>query len=124
MLWRALVALVEFEFLDDVGVPEDPQQDFLRDQERAEQADLWGEETGRKTHAQVPRWKVKLHRERRRSRGSLTCSQETVGRQHELRRDLHLAVGVVLEGGEVRLVFVGVHLLPVPVVSCRGQKEA
>lgn len=77
-----------------------------------------------KTQTQIPRWKVQLHREQRRSRGSLTCSQETVGRQHELGRDLHLAVGVVLEGGEVGLVFVGVHLLPVPVVGCRGRKEA
>lgn len=42
VLRRALVALIEFEFLDDVGVPEDPQQDFLCDQERAEKADLCG----------------------------------------------------------------------------------
>lgn len=42
VLWRALVALIEFEFLDDVGVPEDPQQDFLCDLERAEKADFCG----------------------------------------------------------------------------------
>lgn len=42
VLWRAFVALVEFEVLDDVGVSEDPQQDFLCDLEWAEQADLWG----------------------------------------------------------------------------------
>lgn len=42
VLRRALVALIEFEFLDDVGVPEDPQQDFLCDLERAEKADLCG----------------------------------------------------------------------------------
>lgn len=51
----------------------------------------------------------------------LTCSQETMSRQHELRRDLHFAVCVVFEGGEVGLVFVGVHLLPVSVVSCRSK---
>lgn len=45
-----------------------------------------------------------------------------MSRQHELGRDLHFAVGVVLEGREVGLVFVGVHLLPVPVVSCRDRK--
>lgn len=42
VLRRALVALVEFEFLDDVRVSEDPQQDFLCDLERAEKADLCG----------------------------------------------------------------------------------
>lgn len=42
VLRRALVALVESELLDDVGVPEDPQQDFLCDLEWAEQADLLG----------------------------------------------------------------------------------
>lgn len=42
VLRRAFVVVVELEFLDDVGVSEDPQQDFLCDLERAEQADLWG----------------------------------------------------------------------------------
>lgn len=42
VLRRAFVALVEFELLDDVGVSEDPQQDFLCDLEWAEQTDLWG----------------------------------------------------------------------------------
>lgn len=46
-----------------------------------------------------------------------------MSRQHELRRDLHFTVGVVLEGGEVSLVLVGVDLLPVSVVSCRERKE-
>lgn len=46
-----------------------------------------------------------------------------MSRQHELRRDLHFAVGVVLEGREVRLVFVGVDLFPVSVVGCRGRRE-
>lgn len=41
VLRRALVVLVELELLDDVGVFEDPQQDLLRDLERAEQAHLW-----------------------------------------------------------------------------------
>ena len=53
---------------------------------------------------------------------SFTCSQETMSCQHELRRDLHFAVGVVLEGREVGLVFVGVDLFPVPVVGCRGTR--
>lgn len=53
----------------------------------------------------------------------LTCSQETMSRQHELRGDLHFAVCVVFEGGEVGLVFVGVHLFPVSVVSCRSRAE-
>ena len=42
--------------------------------------------------------------------------------QHELRRDLHFTLAVVLEGREVGLVLVRVHLFPVPVVGCRGQK--
>lgn len=46
-----------------------------------------------------------------------------MSRQHELRRDLHFAVRLVLEGREVRLVFVGVDLLPVSVVSCRGTTD-
>lgn len=45
-----------------------------------------------------------------------------MSRQHELGRDLHFTVGVMLEGREVGLVFVGVHFFPVPVVGCRGQK--
>lgn len=53
----------------------------------------------------------------------LTCSQEAMSRQHELRRDLHFTVGVMLEGREVGLVFVGVHFFPVPVVGCRGQRD-
>lgn len=44
-----------------------------------------------------------------------------MSRQHELRGDLHFAVCVVFEGGEVGLVFVGVNLFPVPVVSCRSK---
>lgn len=42
VLRRALVALIEFEFMDDVGVSEDPQQDFLCDLERTEKTDLCG----------------------------------------------------------------------------------
>lgn len=38
----AFVTFVEFEFLDDVWVSEDPEQDFLCDLERAEQTYLWG----------------------------------------------------------------------------------
>lgn len=57
VLRRAFVALVELEFLDDVGVPEDPQQDFLCDLEWAEQTDLWGRgqgtEKGRSKGSQV-----------------------------------------------------------------------
>lgn len=53
----------------------------------------------------------------------LTCSQETMSRQHELRRNLHFTVGVGLEGGEVGLVFIGVHLFPVSVVSCREKER-
>lgn len=41
VLRRPLVALVEFDFLDDVRVSEDPQQDFLCDLEGAEKTDLW-----------------------------------------------------------------------------------
>lgn len=41
VLRRAFIALIEFEFLDDVRVSEDPQQDLLCDLERAEQTDLW-----------------------------------------------------------------------------------
>ena len=37
--------------------------------------------------------------------------------QHQLGGDLHLAVPVVLERREVPLVLVGIHLLPVLVVS-------
>lgn len=51
----------------------------------------------------------------------LTCSQETMSCQHELRGDLHFAVCVVFKGREVGFVFVGVHLFPVPVVSCKGR---
>lgn len=39
---RSLVALIEFDFLDDVRVSEDPQQDFLCDLEGAEKTDLCG----------------------------------------------------------------------------------
>lgn len=46
-----------------------------------------------------------------------------MSRQHELRGDLHFAVRVVLKGREVGLVFIGVHLFPVPVVSCGDGKE-
>lgn len=64
VLRRALVVVVEFEFLDDVRVSEDPQQDFLCDLERAEQADLWWEdqdgeevgERGSKTQTGTLRW--------------------------------------------------------------------
>lgn len=42
VLRRSLVALIEFDFLDDVRVSEDPQQDFLCDLEGAEKTDLWG----------------------------------------------------------------------------------
>jgi len=42
VLLRAFVAVVELEFLDDVGVSEDPQEDLLCDLEGAEQGDLWG----------------------------------------------------------------------------------
>lgn len=52
----------------------------------------------------------------------LTCSQEAMSRQHELRSDLHFTVGVMLESREVGLVFIGVHLFPVSVVSC-GEKD-
>lgn len=45
-----------------------------------------------------------------------------MSRQHELGRDLHFTVGVMLEGRKVGLVFVGVHFFPVPVVGYRGQK--
>lgn len=41
VLRRAFVTFVELELLDDVRVSEDPQQDFLCDLERAEQAYLW-----------------------------------------------------------------------------------
>lgn len=47
VLRRAFVVFVKLEFLDDVWVFEDPQQDFLRDLERAEQAHLW-DTTGRR----------------------------------------------------------------------------
>lgn len=53
----------------------------------------------------------------------VTCGQETMSRQHELRGDLHFAVRVVFKGREVGLVFIGVHLFPVPVVSCGDGKE-
>lgn len=43
--------------------------------------------------------------------------------QQELRGDLHLTVPILLEGREISLIFVGVHLLPVPVVSCSKQEE-
>lgn len=61
VLWRAFVALIEFEFLDDVGVSQDPQQDFLCDLEWAEQTDLWGRtrghrEEGAKTQSRILRW--------------------------------------------------------------------
>lgn len=42
VLRRALVIFVKLEFLDDVRVSEDPQQDLLCDLERAEQTHLWG----------------------------------------------------------------------------------
>lgn len=57
------------------------------------------------------------------SSSQLTCSQETMSRQHELRRDLHFIVGVALEGREVGLVFIRVDLFPVSVVSCRGTEH-
>lgn len=41
VLRRPLVVFIELDLLDDVGVFEDPEQDFLRDLERTEQADLW-----------------------------------------------------------------------------------
>jgi len=53
----------------------------------------------------------------------LTCRQEAMRRQHELRRDLHVAVALLLEGREVGLVFIGIHFLPVPVVGCRKRKR-
>lgn len=53
----------------------------------------------------------------------LTCSQKTMSRQHELRGDFHFAVCVVFKGGEVRFVFVGVHLFPVSVISCQSRGE-
>lgn len=46
-----------------------------------------------------------------------------MSRQHELRRDLHFAVAVVLEGGKVAFVFVGVDLLPVSVVRCKKERK-
>lgn len=42
VLRRALVTFIKFEFLDDVRVSEDPQQDLLCDLEWAEQTHLWG----------------------------------------------------------------------------------
>lgn len=134
VLWRAFLALVESELLDDVGVSEDPQQDFLCDLEWAEETDLWGrtrwhrEEGSKAQPGFSDGWMLSaslnlVGRKRRRSHEWLTCGQEPVSRQHELRRDLHFTVGVVLEGREVGLVFVRVHLFPVPVVSCRGQKD-
>lgn len=42
VLRRTFVAVVELEILDNVRVSEDPQQDSLRDLERAEQGHLWG----------------------------------------------------------------------------------
>lgn len=46
-----------------------------------------------------------------------------MGGQHELRRNLHLAVAVLLEGRKVPFVFVGIHLLPVSVISCKWKEK-
>lgn len=46
-----------------------------------------------------------------------------MSRQHELRRDLHFTVAVVLEGGKVAFVFVGIDLLPVFVVRCKEERK-
>lgn len=47
----------------------------------------------------------------------LTCGQEAVGSQKQLGRHLHLGLALVFEGGEVALVLVVGHLLPVPVIG-------
>ena len=52
-----------------------------------------------------------------------TCGQEAVCSKHQLGGDLHLAVPVVLERREVPLVLVGIHLLPVLVVSWAGEED-
>lgn len=54
----------------------------------------------------------------------LTCSQEAMSSQHQLRRDLHPALVLcVLKSREVTHSLVRVHLLSVPIVSWREERE-
>lgn len=47
----------------------------------------------------------------------LTCRQEAVRCQQQLGRDLDLRLALVFESGEVSLVLVRGHFLPVAIVS-------
>ena len=54
----------------------------------------------------------------------LTCSQEAMRSQHQLGRDLHLALVLrVFKSREVTRSLVRVHLLSVPIVSWREERE-
>lgn len=54
---------------------------------------------------------------------SLTCSQEAMSGQQQLRGDLHLGLAFVFEGGKVSLVFIGRHFFPAAVVGWKKHKE-
>lgn len=43
VLWWALVIFIELEFLDNIWVSQNPQENFVCDLERAEQGHLWEE---------------------------------------------------------------------------------
>lgn len=48
----------------------------------------------------------------------LTCSQEAMSGQQQLRRDLHFGLALMFEGGEVSLILIGSHFFPVAIISC------